>query len=266
MSLNKSGIEWTEYTWNPIVGCKHGCWYCYARELATTRLAKMPNACPKCATFEPHFHEERLLYAQQRKTPSTILVGSMCDMWGDWVPPHWIEDTLCAMMYADDVDVSDDPSPHTFLTLTKNPQRYSEFQQMMPENLWLGVTITCLKDFTGRYHYMLPRHKYFPHRPTIKKRNKQFLSLEPLLDDPFANGQIRWEHALREKFDAIIIGPLNKPGQNPFTKREWVENIIGIAREAEVPVFLKKECVKLGYTMEEMESRGLRELPWNLHT
>ncbi len=31
--MNKTKIEWTDYTWNPVVGCKNGCWYCYAKRM-----------------------------------------------------------------------------------------------------------------------------------------------------------------------------------------------------------------------------------------
>ena len=27
-------IEWCDYTWSPVTGCKHGCPYCYARKIA----------------------------------------------------------------------------------------------------------------------------------------------------------------------------------------------------------------------------------------
>ena len=63
--MNKTGIEWVKhddgtkgFTWNPVVGCEHGCEYCYARELAQTRFAAMPGKCKKCGTFEPHFHKD----------------------------------------------------------------------------------------------------------------------------------------------------------------------------------------------------------------
>ena len=32
--MNKTKIEWCDATWNPVVGCKHGCDYCYAKRIA----------------------------------------------------------------------------------------------------------------------------------------------------------------------------------------------------------------------------------------
>lgn len=246
MSLNKSGIEWTEYTWNPIVGCKHGCWYCYARELATERLAKMPNACPQCATFEPHFHEERLKISHGK--PKTIFFGSMCDAWGDWVPKDWIEKCLTVMR---------EHPEHTFLAPTKNARRFRDFE--LPDNLWIGATVT------GRDHF---RRQLIDLRKAALGSNR-FINFEPLLEDVadlFSYEGISENIYQYNTYKGIIIGPLNKPGWDPVTKRSWVERIIEIAREAGIPVFLKDACVKIGYTMEEMESRRLRELPWNLHT
>ena len=32
--MNKSLIEWCDFTWNPVTGCQHGCLYCYAAKQA----------------------------------------------------------------------------------------------------------------------------------------------------------------------------------------------------------------------------------------
>ena len=38
--MNKSLIEWTDFTWNPVTGCLHGCPYCYARRIAERFMPK----------------------------------------------------------------------------------------------------------------------------------------------------------------------------------------------------------------------------------
>ena len=35
--MNATKIEWTDMTVNPVVGCSHGCPYCYARKMAKRR-------------------------------------------------------------------------------------------------------------------------------------------------------------------------------------------------------------------------------------
>ena len=237
MGLNKSGIEWTEYTWNPIVGCRHGCEYCYARELATTRIAKMSD-CQKCGTFEPHFHPERLKIPGGK--PKTIFFGSMADAWGDWVPPYWIRKAIMVM---------ETHPEHTFLGLTNNPKMYLQFK--LPENLWCGTTVTTRRTATAWWSMDLS----YAHC-------RKFISFEPLLEDVGADGYVRGHFGTPPMFSAVIIGPLNKAGRDPVTRREWVEDIIDIARAAGVPIFLKDACTKIGYTMDEMNDRGLRELPW----
>lgn len=261
--MNRTPIEWVKhadgtkgFTWNPVVGCRRGCEYCYARDFARRNLSK----CAKCATFEPHLHAERLEQPWHRKKPTTIFVGSICDLLGEWVPARWIEDVLREMRWGR--EAIDAPSPHRFLALTKNPKRYRDFD--LPENLWCGVTMTTVKDHINLYHRMNPRRSVSTREIMWPKTNKQFLSLEPLLGDPFAHGQIDWKGTLETKFDWIIIGPLNRRGHDPVTKREWVEKLIEIAQDANVPVFLKDACTKIGYTMDEMIERNLRQVPWRV--
>ncbi len=42
-------IEWAKWTWNPVVGCKTGCIYCYARDIANRFYGD----------FTPRFFQER---------------------------------------------------------------------------------------------------------------------------------------------------------------------------------------------------------------
>ncbi len=241
MNLN-TGIEWVinpdgtrGATWNPIVGCRHGCWYCYARQLSKRQ------ACMKCQVFRPHIHPERIFEPLQRKKPTTIFVGSMSDMWGDWVPAEWIESVL---------DVIRACPQHTFLTLTKNPKRYHKYRRF-PINLWSGVTVTGFRDAKRLLDvYNIPGFR--------------FLSLEPLLDGAIfdfhrATGD-GYKIAL-SRFDAIIIGPLNKRGHGPVTKREWVERITAIADDAGVKVFYKNALHEKDI-MTEAEVKARQLTPW----
>jgi DNA repair photolyase len=77
-SMNRTLIERTIYTWNVIVGCLTGCWYCYARRQAK----RQKRRCSLCHLFEPHLHPERLDQPLRVKKPSLIFGDSMSDVFG----------------------------------------------------------------------------------------------------------------------------------------------------------------------------------------
>jgi len=243
--MNPTGIEWTECTWNPVVGCKHGCWYCYARQ----QVKRFRQRCEKCYTFEPHIHPERIFDPLRRRKPATIFVVSMGDLWGDWVPAAWIDAVL---------DVIHACPQHTFLALTKNPERYYEFvkpwNHILQENLWCGITITGSRDLERieTASLLMPAHQ------------KKFISFEPLLDDAAAILDDMGLDYVGDAtiWDAIIIGPLNKRGHDPVTQREWVERIMDVAQTAGVPVILKDACEKIGFTKAEIKAH--QQTPWRV--
>ena len=81
--LNKQGkgkIDWCDYSWNAVSGCKHHCEYCYM-----FRMVKRFNY-----DFKPKFHPERLKEIDKIKRPSKVFVCSSGDLFGDWVPKEWI--------------------------------------------------------------------------------------------------------------------------------------------------------------------------------
>jgi len=168
--VNKTAIEWCDYTWNPVTGCKHGCPYCYARKIA--ERFKGSKAWPQ--GFEPMFHPERL--AEPRKLGTkyycpesmakgfSIFVCSMADLFGDWVPDSWINEVMLAAKGA---------NRHTYIFLTKNPKRYLTLPgSCFQDNFWFGTSITNASDAGQRLHWL----KRLPKANT-------FISFEPLLGD-----------------------------------------------------------------------------------
>lgn len=151
MSLNNTKIEWTNKTWNPVVGCKHNCSYCYAKRLNKRFAKNNPD-------FEPKFYPSRLNDPYKIKKPSKIFVCSMADLFGEWVPKEWIESVIKV--------VKENPQ-HTFQLLTKNPKRYSEFS--FPDNCWFGTTIDVVNQ--ARLNDLKKVSGY------------KFVSFEPLLGD-----------------------------------------------------------------------------------
>ena len=191
--MNHTKIEWCDFTVNPIKGlCKYACSYCYAR-----RMYK-----------RFHWDEEVRLDMNQLdkiakiKTPSKIFVCSTHDLFGDWIPDSWIFKIITELHRY---------PQHTFLLLTKNPQRYKNFS--FRDNFWLGQTVLSKEIFV-----------YLPDFKNIK-----FISFEPLLNenigDYYYKG-INW----------FIIGGLTPKPKHTI---KAVESILLQADRFGVPVFIK---------------------------
>lgn len=127
MSSN-SNIEWTDTTWNPVVGCTRassGCDSCYAVAM-TKRLEAMGQ--PKYAGLvnagKSHFNgvvrcvEEDLTIPLHWKKPRRVFVNSMSDLFHENVPFDFIDKVFAVMALC---------PQHTFQVLTKRPERMSEY-------------------------------------------------------------------------------------------------------------------------------------------
>lgn len=176
--MQKSTIDWPFqplWTWNPIQGCKTNCSYCYARRM-NDRFKWIPN------WTEPKIDPLKL-WEKMPKKPVFIFVGSMSDIFGDWVPSDFIYNLI--------YHVKCHPE-HTFIFLTKNPKRYNEF--IFPDNVWLGTTVTDSnnkKDMQRLIDFHTPSNV------------NTFVSIEPLLGD--------WKDVPFPNMNLIIVGALTGP-------------------------------------------------------
>jgi protein gp37 len=119
LQIGNKGINWTDATWNPITGCRHGCPYCYARGFAE-RFGR---------SFEPEFHPARLSEPMRVKRPLKVFCGSNADNFGDWVPREWMDQVFSVVRQC---------PQHTFQFLTKAPHNLAQYD--WPENTWAGAT------------------------------------------------------------------------------------------------------------------------------
>jgi len=199
--MNKTKIEWCDYTINPIKGiCKNNCWYCYARRMykrfGWNLEIKLDTDC--------FYNLEKI------KESSKIFIGSMHDIFGYWIPGFWIEMIInyCKKL-----------QQHTFIFLTKFPERYKEFPPFS-DNCWLGATITG--EESAREQYNIVNALY-----DIDK-NIKFLSIEPLLGN-VSNSIQNW-------IDWVIVGGLTP---KPRHDVDWVNDIIIETEDWGIPLFLK---------------------------
>ena len=256
--MNKTKIEWCDFTYNPVTGCRHKCEYCYARRQAQRfcgdiRLNKtsdqLQNAgnglwileepfknnqgkvTPLPTGFEPTLHRYRLPMPAQKKKPANIFVCSMADLFGEWVPDSWIKEVFEACAAA---------PWHNYLFLTKNPKRYWALHDkgILPdkENYWFGATLTRGAE-ENNIACSLPEYTGRP-RPTHRNT---FVSVEPLLDD------IEGAHPMGGFFAyypavakwAILGAETGSSKNKVIPKKEWIEKIVKACKKADIPVFMK---------------------------
>jgi protein gp37 len=212
------GIEWAQKSWNPIVGCKHDCPYCYARDITT----RYPDAFPH--GFEPAFRPYMLNAPRNTSLPkdamfdarySHVFAGSMTDWFGRWVPSEWIEAVLATMR--------DNPI-WKFLCLSKFPKRMAEFD--LPTNMWAGTTV----DLQARVaNAEMAFGKLAERNPT----GIRWLSIEPLLE-PLVFKRLNL-------FKWVVIGGASKSSKTPafHPPFPWIIDIYAQAKAAGCQVYMK---------------------------
>ncbi|KKK66141.1 hypothetical protein LCGC14_2967090, partial [marine sediment metagenome] len=130
---DKSGIEWTEATWNPATGCTKvspGCKFCYAKHKVWPRLSKNPKTVYFGREFEDvQVHPERLDQPLRWTKPRRIFVNSMSDLFHEDIPDEFIEEVFAVMALAE--------HRHIFQVLTKRPERMRDF--LGTEHRWVTI-------------------------------------------------------------------------------------------------------------------------------
>ena len=211
--MNRTGIEWTEVTWNPVTGCDKvspGCDNCYAERLAH-RLQAMGNT-RYVNGFDVTLHWDKVEEPLRWRKPRVVFVNSMSDLFHNDVPTAFIQSVF---------DVMQEASVHTFQVLTKRPQRAMRLLdgQTVPDNVWIGTSIE-LDQYVFRADYLRK----------IDARTR-FLSCEPLLG-PLPSldlTDIGW----------VIVGGESGPNHRPI-EAGWVRDLRDRAGGSNIPFFFKQ--------------------------
>lgn len=139
---DKTGIEWTDATWNPVTGCtkvSQGCKFCYAKHQAWARLAAMPNTVYAGREFEQVMcHPERLDQPLRWTKPRMIFVNSMSDLFHPDVPDEFIDRVFAVMALA---------HQHVFQVLTKRPDRMLRY---FTHHFTRSKCSRCAAEISGR--------------------------------------------------------------------------------------------------------------------
>lgn len=258
---DKSGIEWTDATWNPVAGCSpvsEGCRNCYAARQAL-RMGSNPNEKVRAAyggtaemrgagssrravfTGRVNLLADRLDQPLRWKRPRRVFVNSMSDLFHPDVPFEFVDrvyDVMCR-------------SPqHTFQILTKRPERMAEFfAAREPEghllrpplpNVWLGTSVEDQAAADDRIPHLLRTPaavRFLSCEPLLGPVELDFDWLQPPNPDPLpTDGRFRQPE---NGIHWVIVGGESGPGARPMHP-DWVTDLYLKCADADVAFFFKQ--------------------------
>jgi len=219
---DKSAIEWTQATWNPVTGCDRvsaGCDHCYALALAA-RLKGMGQAKyqrdgdPRTSGpgFAVTVHPQELATPRRWRRPRLIFVNSMSDLFHPKVPAGFVAEVFEVMAAT---------PQHTYQVLTKRPKRARQLLRdwTATPNVWLGVSV---EDDT-----QVERADILREVPAAVR----FLSCEPLLG-PLPSLDLTG-------IDWVIVGGESGPAFR-LMRAAWAIEMRDRCVQAGIPFFFKQ--------------------------
>jgi protein gp37 len=233
---DKSSIEWTDATWNPVTGCTKitaGCDHCYAARFSERFRGVAGH--PFETGFDLTLRPSRLAQPLAWRRPRMIFVNSMSDLFHKDVPSGYIAQVFDTMEAAD---------WHVFQVLTKRSPMLRNFindryrNRPCPRHMWFGVSVEDASGTARITH--------------LRKTNAsiRFLSIEPLIGPV---GRIDLDG-----ISWVIVGGESGPCARPMDPR-WVIDVRNQCIRAKVPFFFKQ----WGGRFPKARGRLLEGKEWN---
>jgi len=274
---NFTNIEWTDATWNTVVGCSKvsaGCANCYAEKMAN-RIKSRNVLDSICGAYRSvvgadrkwngriETYDNALTIPLRWKKPRHIFVNSMSDLFHEQVPFDFIDKVFAVMAKC---------QQHTFQILTKRPDQMAKYLRRIMRDCGtilhaahkLGIEPPEPKTATKRdyLHYCWPFQNVWigtsvENQQTADSRiphlldcpaTMRFLSCEPLLGSidihfvsPVKTRDLKNQSLAdeRREIDLVIVGGESGTHARPC-KIEWIRSIMRQCRGANVPVFVKQ--------------------------
>jgi len=237
---DKSTIEWTDATWNPVRGCTKispGCAHCYAERFAERFRGVKGHAYEQ--GFDLRLVPEKLPEPFTWTTPKKVFVNSMSDLFHEGVSDDYILRVANVMRHAD---------WHVFQVLTKRSERMHDLlcgrlrAYADLAHVWWGVSVENRK-------HGLPRLEHLRRGPA----RVRWLSIEPLLEDlgEIDLTGIHW----------VVVGGESGPGARPMGV-PWARSIRDQCQRAKIPFFFKQwGGVQKGKAGRELDGRTHDDWP-----
>lgn len=234
----KTGIEWTDHTFNIAWGCMKvspGCQHCYADTLSRRYGHDVwgPAKTTGRRTFGEKHWRDPLKWnaaAERKGVQRRVFCSSMCDVFEDHPTIDAERERLWPIIRA---------TPNLdWQILTKRPERIAanlpaDWGEGYP-NVWLGTSVESQEYADER----------IPHLVAIPAAVR-FLSCEPLLG-PLTFRWASWNPVINanhldglRQLHWLIIGGESGPGARPCGV-EWIRTIIAECDEARVACFVKQ--------------------------
>jgi protein gp37 len=240
---DKSTIEWTDATWNPVTGCTKispGCDNCYA-ERFSERFRGVPRH-PFENGFDLTLRPERLSQPFEWKKPRMIFVNSMSDLFHKDIPTSYVSRIF---------DTMENTDWHIYQVLTKRSSLLCKFVNeryascKAPPHMWFGVSVENAQAVSRISHLQ------------AANASIRFLSIEPLIApvDKLDLRGIAW----------VIVGGESGPGARRMDA-SWAISIRNQCIKAKLAFFFKQwggRSPKAGGRL--LEGREWNEFPSELH-
>ena len=263
---DKTGIQWTDATWNCFTGCtavSPGCDNCYAASLASGRLAHVPAyaGLAEGGTFNGTVRllPDRLDQPIRWRKPRRIFVNSMSDAFHGGVPDEFIAQVFAVMAATPRHQYQILTKRHSRMrALLSNPAFIETMLDYLPDlpggqraideqrvswplpNVWLGVSVEDRKRADLRIPALL-------NTPAAVR----FLSCEPLLGPVSLTEECELTLAAEERgaldkvgypidgLDWVIVGGESGRDARPMHP-DWAGQLRGECQAAGVPFFFKQ--------------------------
>lgn len=214
---DRSAIEWTDATWNPVTGCtkiSRGCDNCYASRFSE-RFRGVPGH-PFSMGFDLTLRPERIEQPLKWRRARMIFVNSMSDLFHKQVPFSFVDQVF---------DTMEKANWHIFQVLTKRSSLMRNYlrrrygKQRGPDHIWCGVSVEDAQA-KGRVEHL-----------RVAQAGVRFLSIEPLIGavGPLDLAGIDW----------VIAGGESGPGARPLNL-EWAREVRDQCVAQHVPFFFKQ--------------------------
>jgi protein gp37 len=245
----RTGIEWTDATWNPVTGCTKvtaGCDHCYAETLAKKRLLHIYTRRPPVADtpanradpFAVRLWPDRLGHPRAWTEPRMVFVNSMSDLFHHDVPDEFVVRVFEVMLQTE---------RHIYQVLTKRPARAARFWRRfrevlrvstIPPHIWMGTSVENQEvDYRVRQLRDLPaRIRFLSCEPLLGRINLDLRGIHWVIAGGESGPERRvmeaaWPEAIRDQCVCAGVpfffkqwgGRTPKAGGRELGGREWSE-------------------------------------------